>query len=246
MAYSLDPLTEISQFESGGQNVPNYEYSPEHTASGPWQINISTWNSQVAPNTGLPTVSYPAGVMSLPTDVQQQGAAYLYNTQGFAPWAPYNPGLSADIASAGGASAYPQPGTYQPAAGAIPGSTGDLSGFGGNQDFTGGATDAAGATNPGGTWMTDPSTGVTTYYPPGSSTPTTIGPGGSMTGDQYSSPLPSLGSGLSSLWQDVINFAERGGIFVLGLLVGGIALWAMVSHSEAAQSVRSAALAAVE
>lgn len=111
---ALDPLPEISRFESGNQNIPNYEYSPEHTASGPWQINVSTWNDQVAPNTGLPPVSYPAGVMSLPVSEQEQGAAYLYNTEGFSPWEPYNPQLAADIQAQGGESAFTAPGSYTP------------------------------------------------------------------------------------------------------------------------------------
>lgn len=244
---SFDPLALISQDESGGQNVPNYEYSPAHTASGPYQINVSTWNDVVAPGTGLPTVSYPAGVMSLPISEQQQGAAYLYNTQGFAPWAPYNPTLASDIQAAGGAAAFPQPGAYQPdlTASEAPsdfttGSTGDLSGFAGNQDFTG-SYPASGGSG----YFTGDNTGTgLTYTDPYGNTSAA---GGTVTPQQANAGggFGAAGASISTWWENLVanveNLAERAGVFFLGGLLVVVALWVMMSHTETAQHIRRGA-----
>jgi hypothetical protein len=246
MPYSTDPLTEIAQFESGGLNIPNYEYSPEHTASGPWQINVSTWNSLVAPNTGLPTVSYPAGVMSLPISEQAQGAAYLYNTQGFAPWAPYNPQLAADITS--GAGSFPTPGSYTAAS--IP---------------TSQSMPISGATNQSGPSISAsiPNTGPY-YYDPG--TNSYIDSNGNPVDWSTAETSPNtyteqgvpastgstgaVGATVSTWWQnliaDVENFFERGGVFLLGVVLIGIAIWGMVKlRPDIEDTVKRASLKAV-
>lgn len=112
-----DPLAIIRQFESGGLNIQQQVVDPSiSTASGLYQITNSTWNSVVAPATGLPTVgpgtANPTGVMALSAAQQQQGAAALYNLQGFSPWT--CPGCNAQLAAAiqadGGAAAFTPPG----------------------------------------------------------------------------------------------------------------------------------------
>ncbi len=112
----LDPLAVIEKFESGGKNVKNFMWDSTHTASGLYQITNSTWNSAVAQAAGLPQVGpgtpYPNGVMDLSPAQQQQGAAALYNAQGFAPWTctGCNAALAAAIQADGGPDAFIQPG----------------------------------------------------------------------------------------------------------------------------------------
>jgi hypothetical protein len=112
-----DPLAIIKQYESGGQNIQQQVVSPSiSTASGYYQITNSTWNSVIAPGTGLPTVgpgtNFVSGVMGLTAAQQQQGAAFLYNQQGFSPWtcAGCNAQLAAAIQAAGGAATFTPPG----------------------------------------------------------------------------------------------------------------------------------------
>jgi len=81
----------ISQFESNNQNVPNYAYGPSRTASGPYQITDTNWQ-QYAPQVGINTQQYPTA-MSAPRELQQKVATAMYDAQGFAPWAPFNPRL---------------------------------------------------------------------------------------------------------------------------------------------------------
>ena len=116
---ALDPLAAIRQFESGGRNIlqqavgPNGGFNPStgtvtgpSTAQGYYQITNTTWS-------GIPsdiTQGYP-NAMSAPPQVQTAAAAYLYNTQGFAPWAPYNSNLNNYINQQGGASAFASPGS---------------------------------------------------------------------------------------------------------------------------------------
>ncbi len=112
----LDPLVVIEQYESGGRNIKNSLWDSTHTASGLYQITNSTWNSSVAQATGLPQVGpgtpYPNGVMDLSAAQQQQGAAALYNAQGFSPWTctGCNAALAAAIQADGGTDAFIQPG----------------------------------------------------------------------------------------------------------------------------------------
>jgi uncharacterized membrane protein len=116
----LDPLQTIQQFEdsSGNPAQLNYEYGPQHTAAGLYQINTSTWNPIAAQN-NLPQVGPGtpyANVGALPASVQTQGATALYNQQGFQPWvcggcdAP----LANYIQQQGGAGAFTLPGSYAP------------------------------------------------------------------------------------------------------------------------------------
>lgn len=118
----LDPLALIAQYESGNQNIPqgivgpNGGFNPStgtvtgpSTAGGYYQITNSTW-------AGIPssiTQGYTSA-LSAPYGVQTNAAAYLYNTQGFAPWAPFNSNLSSAIAQQGGTNAFPSPGSYTP------------------------------------------------------------------------------------------------------------------------------------
>ena len=101
----------IERDESGGQNVLQSAYSGTginpstgthtlpSTASGYYQITDSTWRA-TAPAAGVDIAQYPTA-MSAPKDVQRQVAQKLLDTQGVQPWAPYNPKLRADLASAG-------------------------------------------------------------------------------------------------------------------------------------------------
>ena len=87
---TLDALATIEQFESGGRNIQQQLVPTSvSTASGYYQITNSTWNGTIAPATGLPKVgsgtANPNGAMDLSFAQQQQGAAYLYSTQGFSP-----------------------------------------------------------------------------------------------------------------------------------------------------------------
>ncbi len=87
----INPLPVIEQYESGGRNIQQQAVpSSVSTASGYYQITNTTWNSVVAPATGLPAVgpgtSNPDGVMDLSAAQQQQGASALFSAQGFNPW----------------------------------------------------------------------------------------------------------------------------------------------------------------
>ena len=91
-----DPLDLIAQFESGGgQNIPNYRFDARHTAFGPWQVTDSNWKS-IAPKVGIDLSQYPT-TRSAPVDMQRKVAQHLYDTEGYAPWAPYNPKLASAI-----------------------------------------------------------------------------------------------------------------------------------------------------
>lgn len=113
-------LATIEQFESGGQNIPQQTGATNSTASGYYQITNSTWNTVIAPNTGLPLVgpgtSSVNGVINLSATQQQQGAAYLYSVSGFSPWtcSGCNAQLAAYIAQQGGASAFSLNGGVSP------------------------------------------------------------------------------------------------------------------------------------
>lgn len=109
---ALDSLATIQQFEdaSGDPTALNFQYDATHTASGLYQINISTWNS-IARQADLPQVGPGtpyANVAALSAEVQQQGAAYLYQTQRFSPWTcpGCDPALPAYVQQQGGPSAF--------------------------------------------------------------------------------------------------------------------------------------------
>ena len=94
-----DVLPLIMQYESGGQNVPNYRYDPTHTAQGYYQITNSTWGD-VAPGVGAG--QYP-NAMSAPFDVQTAVASALLQQRGLQPWSTNQPLMNAvGSASAGG------------------------------------------------------------------------------------------------------------------------------------------------
>jgi hypothetical protein len=109
----LDALATIQQFESGGKNITQQLVPTSvSTASGYYQITNSTWNSVIAPGTGLPAVanasSSAKSVKDLTYDQQTQGAAYLFSKQGFQPWTckGCNATLKQYVADNGGASAF--------------------------------------------------------------------------------------------------------------------------------------------
>lgn len=100
-------LDTISQNESGGQNVLQNVYSgvginpstgthtAPSTASGLYQITDTTWKNW-APHVGVDINRFPTA-MSAPKEIQRQVAAYGLDTEGLAPWAPYNPRLAAAL-----------------------------------------------------------------------------------------------------------------------------------------------------
>ena len=82
---SVLPL--ISQYESGGRNVPNASGpggAPASTASGYYQITNGTWRD-FAPKAGVSLSQYPTA-MSAPFDVQTRVASQLYAQRGLDPW----------------------------------------------------------------------------------------------------------------------------------------------------------------
>lgn len=86
-----NPLPVIQQFESGGQNKKNYLWGePGRTATSEGQILFSTWNNEVVPRTGFPSVGpgtpYPNGVMDLDRFQRIVGIAVLYDTAEFQHW----------------------------------------------------------------------------------------------------------------------------------------------------------------
>lgn len=105
-------LDTISRDESGGRNIKQTAYSGEginpstgtHTApssaSGLYQITDTTWRGW-APKVGVDLTQYPTA-MSAPPAIQRKVAAYGLQSEGLAPWAPYNPKLRADLGVGGG------------------------------------------------------------------------------------------------------------------------------------------------
>lgn len=115
-ALTGDPLSLIEKYESGGRNIMQNVvpagggYNPSvgrvtgpSTAQGYYQITNTTWR-EYAPKAGVDLEKYPTA-MTAPKPVQSAVAQKLFDEQGFAPWAPYNPRLAAAISS--GATATP-------------------------------------------------------------------------------------------------------------------------------------------
>src|ERR1700761_3779643 len=101
---ALNPLALIAQDESAnGTQLKN----PNSSASGIFQDINATWVASLTAVGGDPN-KYPTA-LSAPPSLQAAANAYLYNTQGFGPWAS-NQTLAADIAASGGTSAFIQPG----------------------------------------------------------------------------------------------------------------------------------------
>lgn len=101
MASTQNYLALISQYESGNQNVANYQYGPGSTAQGYYQITNTNWTS-IAPLLGIDTSVYPTA-MSAPQSVQAQVAAYLLTQTpaGVSNWSAYNPSLASALSAAG-------------------------------------------------------------------------------------------------------------------------------------------------
>lgn len=101
MASTQDYLNLISQYESGNQNIPNYQFGPGKTAQGYYQITNENWNN-VAPLLGIDTSVYP-DAMHAPQLLQAQVATYLLTQTpaGISNWSNYNPNLAAALSAAG-------------------------------------------------------------------------------------------------------------------------------------------------
>lgn len=101
MASTQDYLNLISQYESGNQNIPNYQFGPGKTAQGYYQITNENWNN-IAPLLGIDTSVYPSA-MAAPQSVQAQVATYLLTQTpgGISNWSNYNPNLAAALSAAG-------------------------------------------------------------------------------------------------------------------------------------------------
>jgi hypothetical protein len=103
---ALNPLAIIAGPESSfGTNL----YNPTSSATGIWQDLTGTW-AYALQGIGLSPSQYPTAA-SAPPSVQAAANAYLYNQQGFAPWAPYDQALAQQIAALGGPSAFMPPGS---------------------------------------------------------------------------------------------------------------------------------------
>ena len=96
MADNSAALGLIARDESGGRNIPNYRFDAGHTASGPLQITDTTWN-RYAPSVGAPPLQYPASPKDRPVSEQYKVGGAIFNKEGFAPWANFNPKLAADL-----------------------------------------------------------------------------------------------------------------------------------------------------
>lgn len=101
MASTQNYLSLISQYESGNQNIPNYQYDATHTAQGYYQITNSNWNAY-APLVGINTTQYP-NAMSAPANLQTQVANYMLTETpaGISNWSDYNPQLLSALSAAG-------------------------------------------------------------------------------------------------------------------------------------------------
>lgn len=83
-------LDTIQRYENAsGGNVRNYEFSPQHTASGYFQMNAGTFNEYALPGTpGLPA-SFSNPAMNFSYDDQATAALNTFFGQGggtFSPW----------------------------------------------------------------------------------------------------------------------------------------------------------------
>ena len=120
-------LNLISQYESGNQNIPNYQYGPDTTAQGYYQITNTNWLAY-APQVGIDTSVYPSA-MTASQAQQAQVAAYLLTQTpaGISNWSNYNSKLYAALVASGMQTA----GTVTDGTGPFP--VFDLSGSAANQ-----------------------------------------------------------------------------------------------------------------
>ena len=95
------PVDIIPQYESGNRNVMNYIGDAKHTAQGFFQITNTNWRAY-APRVGIDLNQYPTAMSTGDgpegKELQKKVAQKMYDEQGFAPWAPYNPKLRAALA----------------------------------------------------------------------------------------------------------------------------------------------------
>lgn len=114
----LDPLASIGLYESGNDyniGVGGVDLSGYPVSALGFPVWNGTGNSHAAgrgqaePGTWNPAAR-ALGVWDFTPESQDAIMAYLYNTQGFGPWEPYDAPLAAYIASVGGPAAFYQPG----------------------------------------------------------------------------------------------------------------------------------------
>ena len=211
---ALDPLTAIAGAESSyGTNL----FNPTSSATGIFQDLSSTWQSGLTAIGGNPS-QYPTAA-SAPASVQFAVNSYLYNTQGFAPWTVGDPALAAQIAAAGGASAFAAPGTLStnPSAYATLDQPGALAGYFGSN----GGTAVASA---GGSGLTVTSTAGTA----GAATAGTAAAGGGVLDRPFEWTYQQLITGVISQVNSSINQVETmangplSAILALAVIVLGI------------------------
>jgi hypothetical protein len=244
---ALNPLSVIAGPESSfGTNL----YNPTSSATGIWQDLTGTWDYALQ-GIGLSPSQYPTAA-SAPPSVQAAANAYLYNQQGFGPWAPYDPTLAQQIAASGGTSAFMPPGSLstnpadyasldQPSGLAAFFSQSNGSSMPGTSLFP---TTGFGADMGLSSYGAAPFTG--SYYDPttGQMTPYDYSTGsGASTG---ATPGASGSSFLSwtGLVSDIEGFFVRAGVFGLGIVLVGIAVAAIV-WTQHGSDIKRAARAAV-
>jgi hypothetical protein len=83
-------------YESGGRNVRNYRYDPQHTAQGHWQITNTNWR-RLAPQLGITTPT----AMDASRDDQARVALALLRERpdGQRNWTDFNPALAHAVSS---------------------------------------------------------------------------------------------------------------------------------------------------
>lgn len=97
-AFQALPLIQQTEDASGDPAAMNFVNDPEHTAGGLYQITDTNWK-KYAPLANIDTNTYPSAVSTSvlgPTQakkMQSAVATLMYNKEGFAPWAPFNPQL---------------------------------------------------------------------------------------------------------------------------------------------------------
>jgi hypothetical protein len=254
---ALNPLVAIAGPESSfGTNL----YNPTSSATGIWQDLTGTWDYALQ-GIGLSPSQYPTAA-SAPPSVQAAANAYLYNQQGFGPWAPYDPTLAGQIAAAGGTGAYAAPGSLS----TNPADYASLDQPSGLQAFFSNPSNppislSADVASPQVASQLFPTTGfgadmglssygaapfTGSYYDPTTGQMTPYDYSTTSGGSTGATPGSSGGTFLSwtGLVSDIEGFFVRAGVFGLGIVLVGIAVAAIV-WTQHGSDIKRAARAAV-
>lgn len=92
---------------SGDPAAKNYMYDRYHTAGGLLQITDTNWK-KYAPTVGIDTNQFPSAISTAALgpdtarELQRRVGKAMYQKEGFAPWAPFNPALRKAIGWQGG------------------------------------------------------------------------------------------------------------------------------------------------